>query len=125
MGYARIYELRPKVVAADPTNYRDTDVADARRLAKEMMEHLTSELTPEGRAAYLLLVRAWTLLIQVYEEVQAVGLHLQRKVPGVIGDGAAGMRLGLTGGVRRVLSVLVGTIGESEPRGSPTMRGFT
>ncbi len=81
MGYARIYELRHAVVAADPTNYRETDVADARRLAKEMMEHLTSELTPEAKAAYLLLVRAWTLLIQVYEEVQAVGLHLQRKVP--------------------------------------------
>ena len=81
MGYARIYELRHKVVAADPTNYRETDVADARRLAKDMMEHLTSELTPEAKAAYLLFVRAWTLLIQVYEEVQAVGLHLQRKVP--------------------------------------------
>jgi hypothetical protein len=81
MGYARIYELRHAVVAADPTNYRATDVADARRLAKEMMDHLTSELTPEGRAAYLRLVRAWTLLTQVYEEVQAVGLHLQRKVP--------------------------------------------
>ena len=81
MGYARIYELRHKVVAADPTNYRVTDVADARRLAKDMMEHLTSELTPEAKAAYLLLVRAWTLLIQVYEEVQSVGLHLQRKVP--------------------------------------------
>ncbi|MEP7121886.1 MAG: hypothetical protein ABJE95_13280 [Byssovorax sp.] len=81
MGYARIYEMRPKVVAADPTNYRDTDVADARRLAKEMMDYLTSDLTPEARAAYLRLVRAWTLLTQVYEEVQAVGLYLQRKVP--------------------------------------------
>jgi hypothetical protein len=56
-------------------------VADARRLATDMMDHLTSELTPQGKAAYLLLVRAWTLLIQVYEEVQAVGLHLQRKAP--------------------------------------------
>ena len=81
MGYARIYELRHSVVAADPTNYRATDVADARRLAKDMMDHLTSELTPQAKAAYLLLVRAWTLLIQVYEEVQAVGLHLQRRVP--------------------------------------------
>ena len=71
--------MRPLQVASDETNYRSTDVADARRIAGEIMAHLAATMTP--KAAYELMQRAWTLLVQTYFEVQEVGTCLLRRDP--------------------------------------------
>ena len=81
LGYADIYVTRPKEVASDETNYRSTDVADARRIAGEIMAHLAAAMTPKAREAYELMQRAWTLLVQIYFEVQEVGTCLLRRDP--------------------------------------------
>lgn len=81
LGYADIYVMRPKQVASDETNYRATDVADARRIAGEIMAHLAAAMTPKAREAYELMQRAWTLLVQTYFEVQEVGTCLLRRDP--------------------------------------------
>lgn len=80
-GYADIYEARAAEVASDTTNYRATDIADARRIAGEILAHLSAALSPKARDAYDLLVRSWTLLLQIYTEVQRVGLCLLRHDP--------------------------------------------
>lgn len=81
LGYAEIYEARPAEAASDTTNYRATDVADARRIAGEILAHLSAAMSPKARDAYDLLQRAWTLLLQIYFEVQKVGLCLLRHDP--------------------------------------------
>jgi hypothetical protein len=82
IGYADIYDMRPEEVASDTTNYRPTDAAEARRLAGEIYAHIAASMTPKAREAYTLLLRAWTLLFEVYTEVQRVGLYLLRCDPG-------------------------------------------
>jgi len=77
-GYADIYELRPAEVSSDSTNYRPTDVKEARRIAGEILSHLSLALSPQARAAYELLQRLWTLLLEVYFEVREVGRSLLR-----------------------------------------------
>ena len=81
LGYADIYAARPKEVAADKNNYRDTDLADARRVAGEIFSHLAAARSPKARDAYDLLQRAWTWLLRVYTEVQEVGRCLLRYDP--------------------------------------------
>jgi hypothetical protein len=81
LGYAEIDEARPAEAASDTTNYRATDVADARRIAGEILAHLSAAMSPKARDAYDLLQRAWTLLLQIYFEVQKVGLCLLRHDP--------------------------------------------
>jgi hypothetical protein len=81
IGYADIYEMEPKQVTSDTTNYRPTDVAEARRIAGEILAHLAGAMSPKARDAYDLLQRAWTLLLQVYFEVQTVGVTLMRQDP--------------------------------------------
>lgn len=81
LGYADIYAARSKEVAADTTNYRPTDLAEARRLAGEILSHLSAAQSPRARDAYDLLQRAWTWLLRVYTEVQEVGRCLLRYDP--------------------------------------------
>lgn len=81
LGYARIYEKRPEVVAADPKNYRASDLADARRLAGEILGALGGSLSPSGQRAFDAYVRAWTWLNATYDEVRSTGLWLHRRDP--------------------------------------------
>ena len=81
IGYADIYDLRPKQVASDTTNFDPTDAAEARRLAGEIYAYLIKGMSPKAQEAYGLLLRAWTLLAEVYAEVQAAGLFLLRRDP--------------------------------------------
>ncbi len=81
LGYADICATNREAVASDTTNYRATDVADARRIAGEILAHLAAAMTPKAKAAYELMQRAWTLLIQTYFEVQEVGTCLIRRDP--------------------------------------------
>ncbi len=81
IGYAELYERHGKEVAADTTNYRPTDLADARRLAGEILSHLSAAMSPKAREAYELLQRAWTLLLEVYFEVSEAGRWLLRYDP--------------------------------------------
>ena len=77
-GYARIYEMRPDIVALDKKHYRPTDLADARAVAGSIFNTLSDGMTSHARMAQDVLARAWTLLCRSYDEVRAVGLHLLR-----------------------------------------------
>lgn len=97
MGYADLYEQEHAVVSKDTTNYRPTDLADARRLAGEILSYLAASMSPKAREAYDLLCRAWTLLLQVYFEVREVAACLLRydprrdeKLPSLHSAGRAG-----------------------------------
>lgn len=97
MGYAALYEQEHAVVSKDTTNYRPTDLADARRLAGEILSYLAAAMSPKAREAYDLLCRAWTLLLQVYFEVREVASCLLRydprrdeKLPSLHAAGRAG-----------------------------------
>lgn len=79
LGYARIYDLRPTVVAADKKNYRPDDAAKARDLAGKIIQRLSAAMTPKAREAFDRYVRAWTLLNRRYDEVRPAGLWLYRK----------------------------------------------
>jgi hypothetical protein len=81
IGYADIYEMQPDEVASDTTNYRPSDAGDARRIAGEILAHLSAGLPLKAREAYDLLQRAWTLLIKVYFEVQSIGALYLRYDP--------------------------------------------
>ena len=79
LGYARIYELRPDAVKADPKNYRPGDLAKARELAGKIIQALSASMTPKARLAYDRYVRAWTRLSRSYDEVRHTGFWLFRK----------------------------------------------
>jgi hypothetical protein len=81
LGYADIYQMRPAEAASDTTNYRPTDVESARRIAGEILSYLSAAMSPKAKEAYELLQRAWTLLLQIYFEVQEVGRVLIRHDP--------------------------------------------
>ncbi|WP_437732667.1 hypothetical protein [Sorangium sp. So ce1335] len=81
LGYADIYQARHDVVSTDPVHHRATDLADARRLASQMLAVLGAALSPKAREAYDLLQRAWTLAKPLYVEVQELGLRFLRYDP--------------------------------------------
>ncbi|WP_437931584.1 hypothetical protein WMF37_20760 [Sorangium sp. So ce291] len=81
LGYADIYQARHDVVSRDPVHYRATDLADARRLASQILAVLGAALSPRAREAYDLLQRAWTLAKPLYVEVQELGLRFLRYDP--------------------------------------------
>ncbi|MGK3998605.1 hypothetical protein [Sorangium sp. So ce1024] len=81
LGYADIYQAKQDVVSTDPVHYRATDLADARRLASQMLAVLGAALSPKAREAYDLLQRAWTLAKPLYAEVQELGLRFLRYDP--------------------------------------------
>lgn len=74
LGYADIYEQQHAVVSRDDIHYRDTDLADARRLGAQILAEIGATMTPLAREAFDLLRRTWTLLKPLYFEVQQVGL---------------------------------------------------
>ena len=80
LGYAKIYEAAPGIVAKD-TKYQPTHVADARRLAGEILASLSAAMTPMAREWYDLLQRTWTLVTKMYFEVQEAGTFLLRYDP--------------------------------------------
>lgn len=80
LGYAKIYEAELAVVAKD-TKYESTHVADARKLAGEILAALSAAMSPKAREWYDVLQRAWTLTAKVYFEVQEAGTFLLRYDP--------------------------------------------
>ncbi|MEP7126204.1 MAG: hypothetical protein ABJE95_35050, partial [Byssovorax sp.] len=80
LGYAKIYEAKPDIVSKD-TKYKPTHVADARRLAGEIIAALSAAMTPQAREWYDVLQRAWTLVTRMYFEVQEAGTFLLRYDP--------------------------------------------
>jgi hypothetical protein len=80
LGYAKIYEAEPGIVSKD-TKYKPTHLADARRLAGEILAALSAAMTPKAREWYDLLQRAWTLATKMYFEVQEAGTFLLRYDP--------------------------------------------
>jgi hypothetical protein len=80
LGYAKIYEAEPAIVAKD-TKYKPTHLADARKLAGEIIAALSAAMTPKAREWYDLLQRAWTLTTRMYFEVQEAGTFLLRYDP--------------------------------------------
>ncbi|WP_437621202.1 hypothetical protein [Sorangium sp. So ce1151] len=81
LGYADIYQAKHDVVSKDPVHYRATDLADARRIASQILAVLGAALSPKAREAYDLLQRAWTLAKPLYVEVQELGLRFLRYDP--------------------------------------------
>jgi hypothetical protein len=77
-GYADLYAQHPDEVRLDGVNYRDGDAAQARKLAKQLLEALGSGLSDEARRRLDLTARAWTLLAGAYAEVSAAGWFLFR-----------------------------------------------
>ena len=80
LGYAKVYEAEPGVVSKD-TKYKPTHLADARRLAGEILAALSAAMTPKAREWYDFLQRAWTLATKMYFEVQEAGTFLLRYDP--------------------------------------------
>jgi len=81
LGYADIYEQQHAIVSADKVHYRSSDLADARRLAGEILAALGAAMSPQARTWYDLTQRAWTLLEAVYNEVRELGLVFLRSDP--------------------------------------------
>lgn len=80
LGYAKVYEAALEIISKD-TKYKPTHVADARRVAGEMLAALSAAMTPKAREWYDLLQRAWTLATKMYFEVQQAGRFLLRYDP--------------------------------------------
>lgn len=80
LGYAKIYEAAAGIISKD-TKYEPTHVADARKLAGEILAALSKAMTPQAREWYDLLQRAWTLAVKMYFEVQEAGTFLLRYDP--------------------------------------------
>lgn len=78
LGYAAIYEQRMAVIEHDRKHFRAGDLADARTAAKQIFDILAASLSSEARVAADDHARAWTLLSQVYGEVRAAGLFIER-----------------------------------------------
>jgi hypothetical protein len=81
LGYAEIYASKKDIVSKDPVHYRATDVADAKRMAGQILAALGAGMTPAAREWYDVLRRGWTLLRPVYREVQELGLRFLRLDP--------------------------------------------
>ena len=75
---ARIYEDQKAKVETDPLNYRDTDAAEARALAHDILTELGKAQSAEEQRCVGDLTRAWTLLRDTYGEAQWAGQFLYR-----------------------------------------------
>lgn len=81
LGYAGIYRDHWDVVSEDKKHFRASDADDAVKLAEEMLAVLGMRLNPEARLVADHLARAWTLLLDTYEEVASTGRWLLRRDP--------------------------------------------
>lgn len=81
LGYAGMYRDHWDLLSSDKKHFRATDADDAVKVAEEMIATLGARLSPEARLAADHLVRAWTLLLDTYEEVASTGRWLLRHDP--------------------------------------------
>ncbi|HSO00381.1 MAG TPA: hypothetical protein VLS89_18945 [Candidatus Nanopelagicales bacterium] len=79
---AQIYQDHLALVSRDPVNYRDTDAADARRLAQAILKELGEAQSKEEKRLVGIVTGLWTLLHRCYGEVQSAGLFLFRHQDG-------------------------------------------
>lgn len=77
-GYAVLYQKHQDLLETDRKHYRASDVADAFRLSKEILALLGGALVERERSLTAQLNRAWTLLVDSYGEVRALGHFLLR-----------------------------------------------
>jgi hypothetical protein len=93
---AKIYAEKKSTVEKDPLNYRDTDEADARTYAQEILTELGKAQSAEEQRCGAAMARAWTLLRETYGEVQWAGQFLYRheepeeKFPSLYANSGAG-----------------------------------
>jgi hypothetical protein len=78
LGYASIYREHYSVLSKDKKHFRATDADDAVHIGEEMLAILGARLGPEASLAADYLARAWTLLLESYDEVAATGRWLLR-----------------------------------------------
>lgn len=83
LGYASLYREHYALLSADKKYFVATDADQAVQIAEKMLSLLGSNLTPEMHEAADDLARAWTLLLDVYDEVAAAGRWLLRNDPDV------------------------------------------
>lgn len=76
---AEIYDAEKAMIERDPKHYRATDVSDARAVATEVAAALESARGEAEKSWNDRLVRAFTLMLHTYEEVQAAGMFLFRR----------------------------------------------
>lgn len=81
LGYAGVYRDHWDALSSDKKHFRASDADDAVKLAEEMLALLGARLSPEARLAADHLTRAWTLLLDTYEEVASTGRWLLRHDP--------------------------------------------
>lgn len=79
LGYAGIYRDFYATLSSDKKYFVATDADDAVKVAEEMLSALGAQLGPEARRATDQLARAWTLLLDTYEEVAEAGRWLLRR----------------------------------------------
>jgi hypothetical protein len=81
LGYAGIYREHYDTISGDKKHFRATDADEAVHIAEEMLAILGGRLSPEARLAADYLARAWTLLLDTYNEVATTGRWLLRRDP--------------------------------------------
>ncbi|MDC3960525.1 hypothetical protein [Polyangium jinanense] len=81
LGYATVYRDHYDALKDDKKHFRATDADDAVKAAEEILANLGARLGPEARVAADHLARAFTLLLDTYEEVAATGRWLLRHEP--------------------------------------------
>lgn len=79
LGYASIYREHYSTLSTDKKYFIATDADDAVKAAEEMLSTLGARLSPEARLASDQLARAWTLLLDSYDEVATAGRWLLRR----------------------------------------------
>ncbi len=84
-GLAALYELEKAVVSRDIRHYRGTDAAVARRLSTTLQQELDKHKSSEAQELTDALSRAWTLLVESYQETRAAAHFLYRSAPEVLG----------------------------------------
>jgi hypothetical protein len=120
LGYADIYQAKRDIVSMDPVHYRPTDLADARRLAAQILTTLGAAMSPKAREAYDLVQRAWTLAKPLYFEVRELGLRFLRHDPQREARFPSLYTVGRTGQGRRKTKKEQGAPGGEGPSGGPT-----
>jgi hypothetical protein len=76
LGLSKMFARRKSDLAADKKSYRAFDAASAKKLANQILELLGVSGSEEQRRWTEMQNRAWTLLLQVYEEVARGGRFL-------------------------------------------------
>ncbi|MRG91177.1 hypothetical protein [Polyangium spumosum] len=81
LGYASVYRDHYDALKDDKKHFRATDADDAVKTAEEILAHLGARIGPEASVTADQLVRAWTFLLDTYEEVATTGRWLLRHEP--------------------------------------------